>query len=150
MDDDIVIHGSWSCQNGLVEYGFGASLHDPGARFKPYAMKTKPIRFSVCCAVLLAVGLTACKTHPESEAKVGRKEAEVTALSRAPGGSVKEAELEREDGQLVWSFDIVLPGTTDITEVLVDAMTGAVVSVETETAADEQKEASSEHEAHGH
>jgi uncharacterized membrane protein YkoI len=81
---------------------------------------------------------------------VGRKEAEVTALSRAPGGSVKEAELEREDGQLVWSFDIVLPGTTDITEVLVDAMTGAVVSVETETAADEQKEASSEHEAHGH
>jgi uncharacterized membrane protein YkoI len=57
-----------------------------------------------------------------------------------PNGSIKEGEIEKEDGKLVWSFDLATPGTTDLTEVLVDAMTGAVVSVEKETAADQEKE----------
>jgi hypothetical protein len=33
----------------------------------------------------------------------------------------------------VWSFDIATPGTAEITEVQVDAVTGRVVSVEKET-----------------
>lgn len=37
---------------------------------------------------------------------------------------MKEAELEEELGKLVWSFDIARPGTRNITEVLVDAITG--------------------------
>lgn len=53
---------------------------------------------------------------------------------------VKESELEREKGLLIWSFDIATKGTKDITEVQVDAKTGVVVSVTTESAKDEAKE----------
>ena len=73
-------------------------------------------------------------------AKLSRVEAERVALTRAPGGTVKESELEKEHGKLVWSFDIATPGTTDITEVQVDAVTGEVVSVENETVAQQQAE----------
>ncbi len=66
-------------------------------------------------------------------AKLSQADAEKIALTRAPGGTVKESELEKEQGKLVWSFDIATPGTTDVTEVQVDAVTGQIVSVEKET-----------------
>jgi uncharacterized membrane protein YkoI len=81
----------------------------------------------------------------QAQAKITKADAEKIALTKAPGGTVKEAELENEDGKLVWSFDITTPGTKDITEVLVDAKTGAVVSVEKETPEHEAKEKAEEH-----
>jgi len=102
-------------------------------------MKLKSIVCSLSAVALLVS--TGCETkHLESEAKVSRAEAERIALEKAPGGTVKEAELEREHGKLIWSFDISKPGTSDITEVQVDAKTGAVVSVENESAETEAKE----------
>jgi len=95
---------------------------------------------------LLSAGLIGCATEEKKEAKlqaqakVTRTDAEKIALSKAPGGSIKEGELEKEKGKLIWSFDIAMPGSTDIKEVQVDAITGEVVSVETETAALEAKE----------
>ena len=62
------------------------------------------------------------------------------ALTKAPNGTVKEAELEKEDGKLIWSFDIATPDSKDITEVLVDAKTGAIVSVDKETPEEQAKE----------
>jgi hypothetical protein len=44
-----------------------------------------------------------------SEAKVTRQQAEKVALAHVPGGAIKEAELEKENGRLVWSFDVALP-----------------------------------------
>ena len=55
------------------------------------------------------------------------------------------AELEKEDGLLVWSIDVNSPGSKDITEVLVDAKTGKVVSVETESPDSEKQERDAEH-----
>ena len=49
-------------------------------------------------------------------------------------------ELETENGRKVWSFDIETPGTKNITEVQIDANSGAVVSKKVETEADEEKE----------
>lgn len=89
---------------------------------------------------LLAAALAlSCATT--QAAKLSRVDAERVALTRAPGGTVKESELEKEHGRLVWSFDIATPGTSDITEVQVDAVTGEVVSVEKETVAQQQAEA---------
>ncbi len=108
-------------------------------------MKIKNIICSLT-AVGLLVG-TGCETNKcdmEAEAKISRVEAERIALQKAPGGMVKEGELEREHGKLIWSFDISRPGTRDITEVQVDAKTGAIVSVQNETAEDEAKEKASE------
>ena len=75
-----------------------------------------------------------------AEAKVGRPEATKAALTRIPDGTVKSVELEKEHGALIWSFDITRPGTRDVSEVHVDAMSGKVLSVETETPAQERSE----------
>ncbi|WP_411279151.1 PepSY domain-containing protein [Gemmatimonas sp.] len=74
-------------------------------------------------------------------AKVTPSTATATALAKVPGGKVQSAEIEKEDGKLVYSFDIKVAGKSGIEEVLVDATSGAVVSVAHETPADEAKEA---------
>ena len=76
----------------------------------------------------------------QAEAKVSRADAEKTALARVPNGTIKEGELEREKGKLIWSFDIATPGSKDITEVGIDAITGQVIAVEKETPAEQEKE----------
>ncbi len=78
------------------------------------------------------------------EAKVDRMHAERIALAAAHGGKIKETELERENGKLIWSCDIMKPGTKDITEVAVDAKLGKVISVKIENEAAEKKEAAEE------
>ena len=80
------------------------------------------------------------KSKLEATAKITKTEAKKIALAKVPKGKVKEGELEEENGKLVWSFDIAAPGTKDITEVHVDALSGEVVSIEKETPADQKKE----------
>jgi hypothetical protein len=102
-------------------------------------MKSKIVLGSTLSLALLTVGLTACIAEKQeqaqlaAQAKVSRADAEKTALTKAPNGTVKEAELEREKGKLIWSLDIATAGSKDITEVAVDAVTGAIVRVEKET-----------------
>ena len=85
----------------------------------------------------------------KAEATVSKKAAKRTALAEVkrrglPHPRIREAELEREKGLLIWSFDIATQGTKDVTEVQVDAKTGAVVSVSTESAVDESREKDNE------
>jgi uncharacterized membrane protein YkoI len=77
----------------------------------------------------------------QKEAKVTEAAARATALAAVPGGAVEKYELEREDGKLIYSYDITVAGKTGIDEVHVDAMTGAVLSNDHETPEDEAKEA---------
>lgn len=72
------------------------------------------------------------------EAKITLEQARATALNRV-AGKIEEEELEREDGKLVYSFDIRNAGGT-ITEVQVSAIDNTVVAVEEETAAQEAAE----------
>jgi uncharacterized membrane protein YkoI len=76
------------------------------------------------------------------EAKITMEQARETALKRAPG-NVESSELEREHGQLVYSFDIRNDKGT-ITEVQVNAITGEIARVEHENkkqeAAEKRKE----------
>ena len=109
-------------------------------------MKLNQIIGLLAVAGVMACGLIGCATEQKNEAKlhaeakVSRADAEKAALAKVPGGTIKEGELEKEKGKLIWSFDISTPGSTDIKEVQVDAIAGAVVSVETETASAEAKE----------
>src|SRR5579862_9016733 len=101
-------------------------------------MKTKLILGGMLAAALVVVGVTGCETEKQeqaelqSQAKISKEQAQQTALAKAPGGTVKEGELEKEKGKLIWSFDIATPNSKEITEVNVDAITGDVVSVEQE------------------
>ena len=96
-------------------------------------------------AVAVAI-VAGCETEQkeqaelQAQAKVSKEQAQQTALAKAPGGTIKEGELEKEKGKLIWSFDIATPGTKDITEVHVDAVTGEVLGMEKETPKDEAKE----------
>ena len=76
-----------------------------------------------------------------TQAKIKESNAKKIALERVPSGSIKSAEIENEKGHLVWSFDISKPSTRDITEVLVDARTGKVISVSKETPTQQAAEA---------
>jgi uncharacterized membrane protein YkoI len=137
----------------------GVSILNQKRQTKDQAMKKSILRSLI--AILVAGLLTGCvsekceKHHKEcaksckeakqaklmAQAKVSRADAEKTALTKAPNGTINEGELEKEKGKLIWSFDITTPDTKDITEVNVDAITGDVVSVEKESAESEAREA---------
>jgi uncharacterized membrane protein YkoI len=79
-----------------------------------------------------------------AEAKVTQEQATATALARLPQGSVKSVELEKENGKLVWSFDIAQPRKPGVTEIHVDAISGQIVVLKKESAAEEAREAQAE------
>jgi hypothetical protein len=100
---------------------------------------------SLLAALAVLVFASGCATEQSqaelrARAKISQAQAQQTALAKAPGGTVKSAELEEEKGRLVWSFDIAKLGTKDLTEVLVDASTGEVVSIENESPAQQAQE----------
>ncbi len=72
------------------------------------------------------------------EAKISMKQAQAIAAKVAPG-KVKSGELERENGKLIYSFDIRTAKHT-ITEVNVNAIDGTVVDTQVENAAKETDE----------
>ena len=107
----------------------------------------------IVCSALAAALLAGCCTekneakHKEAkqaklmaEAKVSKDIAQQTALAKVPNGTVKESELEKENGKLQWSFDVATPDSKDITEVNVNAVTGEVISVEKESAGEKAKD----------
>jgi hypothetical protein len=91
------------------------------------------------------VTIKAEKPEYRSQAKITSEVAVQNALARVPGGQVREGELEKEHGRLVYSFDVLVPNREGVDEVQVDARSGKVVSVKHESAADEAKEHASEH-----
>ena len=91
----------------------------------------------LCLCLLVATWLIAgCETEKESalqaQAKVGKADAQATALAKVPNGTVKECELEKEHGRIIWSVAINTQDSKDITEVNVDAITVDVVNIEHE------------------
>ncbi len=72
------------------------------------------------------------------EAKITMEQARTIALKRA-SGNIEGGELEREHGQLVYSFDIRNARGT-ITEVQVNAITGKIARVEQENKKQEAAE----------
>jgi len=80
----------------------------------------------------------------QKEAKISEETARATALKQVPNGTVKSAELEREKGKLIYSFDITVPGKSGVEEVNVNAIDGTVVGQDHESAKTEKKEAAAE------
>jgi uncharacterized membrane protein YkoI len=110
-------------------------------------MKNKIILGGLLAAALVTVGVTGCETGKQEPAelqaqvKISKEQAQQTALAKVPNGTIKDGELEKEKGKLIWSFDIATPDSKDIKEVAVDAITGEVVAVDTETPEQQAKEA---------
>ena len=101
--------------------------------------------------VMLAIFAASTSMAGEESQSALRKQATVTeaqarksALAKVPNGTIKSSELERENGRLIWSFDIAKGRTRNITEVQVDAKSGKIVSTQTETPADQVRETKTE------
>jgi hypothetical protein len=71
---------------------------------------------------------------------ITKSQAEKAALAKVPGGKVKTATLAPQNGQLIWSVDVIRPLTKRITAVQVDAQTGKVLSKLTEKPGDRAEE----------
>jgi hypothetical protein len=91
------------------------------------------ITFTLCAAGESQAELRA-------QATITQAEAEKIALARVSDGKVKTVELEKEHGKLIWSFDISMQKSKNITEIQVDAKTGKIVSIQTETPKDQAAE----------
>jgi uncharacterized membrane protein YkoI len=70
---------------------------------------------------------------------ISMQTARAKALAVAPG-RVKSANLETENGRLLYSFDIQMPRKTGIEEVQVSAVNGKILSNKHETPAQEKAE----------
>ena len=107
-------------------------------------MKMKIMRINVPTAISLGLAaslLAGCASEDEkgeksdnkaqlqAQAKISKSDAEAIAMSKVPNGTIKESELEKENGHLQWSFDMTTPDRKDITEVNIDAITGTVLNI---------------------
>ena len=76
--------------------------------------------------------------------KVNAEQARAVVAARIPAGEITAAELEEEDGHLIYSFAVTVQGVSGIEEVNVDALMGQIASHAHEDAAMEAKEAADE------
>ena len=85
---------------------------------------------------------TATKAQMSTMAKVKEEAAKKAAIDKvnAKGSTVSKGGLEVEEGCLVYTYDIKVPGKSGVEEVFVDAGTGAVLKVEHESAVKEAAE----------
>lgn len=78
------------------------------------------------------------------QARVSKAAATKAALSSVPDARVQSAEIEREHGRLIWSFDLAQAHKPGITEIQVSAITGRIVSQQHESGAHEAAESAAE------
>ena len=74
---------------------------------------------------------------PETMAKKARismDEARVIALAKVPNGTVRSEELNRENDQLAYSFEILVPGKKGVEVVRVSPTDGEIVSLKHKSA----------------
>ncbi len=114
----------------------------------PLALLTLTLLAMAAAAPAAAGKHVSRKAHPAkpdsamaAEAKITMDQARATALAKVPGGTIRSSELERENNNLIYSFDIRVPGKSGIQEVIVDAMDGSVISATHESPRAEKKEA---------
>ena len=81
------------------------------------------------------------------QATVSEADAAKTVAARLPRGRIQAVELENENGRLIYSYEVKIPGRSGIEEINVNARTGAVVSTEHESPAKERREAKAEKKA---
>ena len=94
----------------------------------------------LCCANVPALAADAIT----QAVTISKEEATRIALSKVPGGTIESAKLEVEGKNTLWSVDVKMPHSKNITEVHIEAHTGKVMSVQIETPAQQAAEAAAD------
>lgn len=98
-------------------------------------MMRKPVLVATLTAAI-AGSAAAWSVQQEEEAgllaraAVSMEAARQTALAAFPGARIEESEIEEENGRLIYSFELEVPGQSGLVDVEVDAMTGEVLPAE--------------------
>ena len=83
----------------------------------------------ICAPALAAQARATAQQTMTQEARVSKDAARITALSKVPGGRMSSIELRRGPaGKLIYTALITETGKPVKTEVVIDAMTGAMIS----------------------
>jgi uncharacterized membrane protein YkoI len=107
----------------LVAFALASSAVAAGAQQQPHRHKAET------------------QAQLEKEAKITMEQARALATKTVPGATIQAGEIERENGKLIYSFDMKTQGKTGIDEVNIDAMTGTVIGNQHETPKAERAEA---------
>jgi len=95
---------------------------------------TKYVAAMACATTLFGV-----VAHAAPSFKVSSQQARTVALKKYPGVVLGAPKLENEEKG--WEYGVMVQSGKVLREVMVDANTGAIVSVENTSAAEESKEA---------
>ena len=89
-----------------------------------------------------SVKATRFDANSKAQAKVTESAARDTALGqvKVAGATIAGGGLEVEDGCLLYTYDVKIPGRSGVQEVIIDAGSGKVLKVEHESAAKEAAE----------
>ncbi|MEA3030697.1 MAG: hypothetical protein QOG13_2022 [Sphingomonadales bacterium] len=101
-------------------------------------MRTFFLVTAAAAAAFIAISASA------SPPPISMQTARARALAAVPHGRIGSAELEREQGRLIYSFDIRVPGRAGVEEVQISALTGRLISRRHESPAAERREARNE------
>jgi uncharacterized membrane protein YkoI len=116
----VLVLGVGACSGGKKEAAeSGEARPEASGEARP-AVSGEVVRLSVEDSALVA------------RATVSDADARKAALAAVPGGAITAAELEEEDGLLIYSYDIKVGTQEGVEEVHVDATTGKVVKTEHE------------------
>ncbi|MFI5384604.1 MAG: PepSY domain-containing protein [Fimbriimonadales bacterium] len=96
----------------------------------------------VAISLIATVAFAGQKNQKPPHVKTTAAQAQKTALAKYHGTVVGKVELENEDGK--WQYAVVIKSGKIMREVMVDANTGKIGSVEKVTAAEEAKEKAAE------
>ena len=88
----------------------------------------KLVSLTVLWLLLCFSFLSASPLDPKGGTKITKNEAEHIALKDYPGARVTAARLEKRAGGLVWLIEIASPKSQPAVTVMVDAMSGRIVS----------------------
>src|ERR1035441_4586113 len=75
-----------------------------------FSVKHKRIITGMLAAAIVALGAAGCASDKQAQAalraqaSISQEQAQQTALAHAPGGTIKEGELENDKGKLIWWF----------------------------------------------
>jgi uncharacterized membrane protein YkoI len=119
-------------ENGRLVYEFEIQGQDGKREIHVDAKTAEVVTFEhQDDAAAMGAGMKEDEPGLLAQATVKPDSAEKIALASVPGGRIVKREIEREDGKLVYTFDIEVAGQ-DKREVLVDAMTGALIEAKKE------------------
>jgi VCBS repeat-containing protein len=106
------------------------------------------LAFGLCSGPVHAQSVQAHKSGRMSHSSVSAEQAKAAALKKYPGTVEGKIALENEDGK--WQYAVNVRSGKTLREVMVDAHTGKIASVEVTTKAEEAREAKAEAAKVGH